>query len=103
MNYAGESAVDPAAELLRQAGATVTERMASYGAPELNHGAIAEAWTTYLRRRGLLSGDARLDARDHDLMMILVKVLRDAHVRKPDNVLDVAGYAACAARVGTGS
>lgn len=66
------------------------DRNAAYGDPAGNHGTTAALWTAYLRRRGVLTGD--LDARDVCWLNVLQKASRDAHDRRRDNLVDVAGY-----------
>ena len=66
-------------------------RQTHYGHPYDNHSNTAELWTSYLRRRGLLM--APLIARDVCMMMVLLKVSRDANLPKRDNLVDIVGYA----------
>lgn len=61
-----------------------------HGKPENTFGKIAEFWSSYL--------GVPLDAHDVTVMMVLFKVARikcGAYI--PDNYIDIAGYAACAA------
>jgi hypothetical protein len=113
-NYTGPATIPPepvtiaettdkAADLLDEAKKIVTgARRQTYGAPEDNFRVIADLWATYLRRThaGHITGVLRVEAKDVAQMMILMKVARlaespDHH----DSVVDIAGYAACAARL----
>ena len=81
-------------ETLEAAIKTVCEdRQDSYGKPEDNFEIIAELWSGYL-------GDVLLGAEDVAVMMILLKAARiRTGEYKPDNYIDIAGYAACAAEI----
>ena len=84
-------------EVLDTAIKTVCEeRQDSYGKPEDNFAIIAGLWSGYL-------GDVMLEAEDVAIMMILLKIARIRTGKfKPDNYIDIAGYAACAAEVAGG-
>lgn len=60
-----------------------------YGHPEDAFRVIAEFWTCYL--------GTEITASDVCDMMILLKVARNSFKQKHDNLVDIAGYAACAA------
>lgn len=81
-------------EILNTAIKTVCEeRQDSYGTPKDNFATIAVLWSWYL-------GDVMLEAEDVAIMMILLKIARiQTGTFKPDNYIDIAGYAACAAEV----
>lgn len=85
-------------EILNAAIKTVCEeRQDSYGTPEDNFAIIAGLWSGYL-------GDVMLEAEDVAIMMILLKIARiQTGTFKPDNYIDIAGYAACAAEVAGGA
>ena len=85
-------------EVLDTAIKTVCEeRQDSYGKPENNFAIIADLWSGYL-------GGVVLKAEDVAIMMILLKIARIRTGRfKPDNYIDIAGYAACAAEVAGGA
>ena len=85
-------------EILDTAIKTVCEdRQDSYGKPEDNFAIIAGLWSGYL-------GDVLLKAEDVAIMMILLKIARiQTGKYKPDNYIDIAGYAACAAEVAGGA
>lgn len=77
---------------LTEAQDAITERGKAYGHPLENHSATAEMWSSYLQRRYGVS--LPLDAEDVCLLNILQKVSREAHQRKHDNRVDMAGFAA---------
>jgi len=62
-----------------------------YGHPLDNHGNTARFWTEYLKRKYGVEID--LEARDVCMMMVLLKVSRDANRKREDNLVDIAGYA----------
>jgi hypothetical protein len=72
------------------------DRHADYGHPLDDFTAQAEMFTAYLRKGGKLAEDETLDYMDVAMLMILVKVARQAGMRKRDNLVDTAGYAGCA-------
>lgn len=87
--------VDKKETVLEEAARVVDGlRQASYGSPWDNHGCTAEMWTSFLRRRGILSPnvDVFLTAEDVCLMNILQKVSREANEHKRDNLVDTCGY-----------
>lgn len=99
------TSADPMAVFLDEVKATVCGARAKiYGPPEANHATIAALWQTYLHRRHELAktdvGEVRLSATDVEVMMILLKCARLAESPDhADSVRDIAGYAACLARV----
>ena len=91
------------AALLDMAKAIVGgERENQYGSPEDSFRAIAVYWTGYLRQIGLVAQDRELKSEDTALMMILLKVARQAGRGKLDNWVDIAGYAACGGEIAEG-
>lgn len=56
-------------------------------------------WNAYLDKRSVCSETGWFTDRDVSMMMILVKVARDANKPKRDNLVDIAGYARCAERL----
>lgn len=73
------------------------DRGADYGHPSVEHKRIADYWSVYIAdARGL--GDS-LTEQDVAMMMILLKIARQGHKFKLDNVIDIAGYAECAHRM----
>jgi len=65
------------------------EKRDSYGSVEQSFEAIAKAWN-------LLLHIDFIDAHDVAMMMIMLKVLRENHSAKRDNLVDICGYAKCA-------
>ena len=61
-----------------------------YGHPLDNHGNTAEFWASYLKRK--FGVEINLTGRDVCLMMVLLKISRDANRPKEDNLLDICGY-----------
>ena len=72
------------------------ERNTAYGHPADDLARIAQLWTAFLGER--LS--TPLTARDVAMQMVLLKVAREAHAPKRDNLVDIAGYARCAEMLG---
>jgi len=81
--------------ILSDASVAIDDRDDAYGNPRENHACIATLWTAFLRRRGVVVHEV-LHSRDVAMMMVLVKVARDAHHPKRDNLVDLAGYAVVA-------
>lgn len=83
-------------EILKQATDTVcTDREGQYGSPEDNFRRIADLWTTYC-------GGYSFEPKDVAMMMSLLKIARIATGKhKDDNYIDLAGYAACGAELGS--
>nr|DAE29756.1 MAG TPA: hypothetical protein [virus sp. ctyMK1] len=81
-------------ECLEEAGkAVLTDRENTYGAPEDNFKVIACLWGDYL--------GIGISPENVAHMMILLKIARTASGKyNPDNYIDIAGYAACAAEIG---
>lgn len=81
-------------ECLEAAGkAVLTDRENTYGKPEDNFKMIAYLWGDYLGIEMAPESVAH--------MMILLKIARIAGGKyNPDNYIDIAGYAACAAEIG---
>jgi len=76
-------------------------RQQDYGPPAENFYRVAQLWTAYLAGRGLIDLD-RTDGimpTDYAWMMALVKIARLEHGYHHDSVVDLAGYAACAAQI----
>ena len=91
------------AGLLDKAKAVVCgEREKQYGSPEDSFRAIADYWTVYLHQTGNLPVHRELTSEDAAIMMILLKVARQAGRGKLDNWVDIAGYAACGAEIAEG-
>ena len=66
------------------------DRNAQYGEPEDNCALIAELWTAYI--------GVELDSYDVGMLMVLFKIARlISGTYKRDSLVDLIGYAACAA------
>jgi len=76
---------------------TATDRQEDYGHPSADFDRTAAMWTAILSDR--LIPDAQVCAMDIPLCMIAVKLARQAHRHKRDNLVDIAGYARTAAMV----
>lgn len=82
-------------ECLEAAGkAVLTDRETDYGSPEDTFRDIADLWTGYLH--------FPITPKKVSNMMILLKIAKTNYGDKDDNYVDIAGYAACAAEIGTG-
>ena len=81
------------AGILKAAAEVVTvDREQQYGKPEDNFAIIAAFWQTYLGHP--------INAQDVAAMMALLKIARiKTGEYKPDNYIDLAGYAACAGEI----
>jgi hypothetical protein len=66
-----------------------TERQADYGPPPVCFERIAAMWSAYLAHT--------VTAKDAAICMALLKLGREAHRHKADNLLDAAGYIGLAA------
>lgn len=86
----GKDSLDEATRLI------YGERNSRYGPACEDFGATAEIWTAVLRRKGLLRPGAHLDAHAVALMMVGLKLSREAHLHTDDNIIDGAGYLALA-------
>lgn len=84
----------PERSILAEAAERVTGgRRDDYGPPALNARRIAKLWDAYLAdREG--GREAPVEARDVCILMILLKVARESHAPKRDNLIDIAGWAA---------
>lgn len=72
-------------------------RQSAYGHPREDFDRTAKMWTGILR--GKLQGDTEIEPEDVPLCMIAVKLARQSHQHKRDNLVDIAGYARTAAMV----
>lgn len=87
-------------DILSEADRIVSGRGESeYGHPRDNFQDIADSWSGFLHARGLLPRDAQLLPRDVAIMNVLQKAMRDGHMPKRDNLVDIAGYARTAERI----
>ncbi|MFO8012526.1 MAG: DUF4406 domain-containing protein [Phycisphaerae bacterium] len=87
----GESVLDVARRI------TAGARHSDYGPPSEDFARTAALWTAILARR-LRDGEA-VTAMDVPLCMIALKLARQVHRHKRDNLVDIAGYARTAAMV----
>jgi len=74
------------------------DREQTYGDPSINLLRIAAFWSIYLGNKG---HEITLDGEDVALMMVLLKIARQQHQFKLDNLVDAAGYLALIERVNT--
>jgi len=88
---APESLLDEAERL------TAQDRQHDYGHPSQDFARTALLWTAVLADR--LREGQHITAMDVPLCMIAVKLARQAHRHKRDNLVDIAGYARTAAMV----
>lgn len=88
-------------EILDAAAEIVTkDRNERYGEPEQSFEVIADFWATYLNACSKGGPIEFPDAHDVAVMMALMKIARIATGKaKPDNWIDLAGYAACGGEV----
>ncbi|WP_182359433.1 DUF6378 domain-containing protein [Tomitella gaofuii] len=88
--------------LAEAAGVVGGGRAEDYGAPAENSlTVVADMWMVYLSRK--FGASVLVEARDVANMMVLLKVARDAHKPKHDNLVDIAGYVALAGEMETGN
>lgn len=68
------------------------ERNESYGTPARDYAKTAQMWS------GFLTHKLRepITPKEAVLMMALLKISREAHAHKPDNLIDAHGYLMCA-------
>lgn len=71
------------------------ERQDQYGNPEDSFGTIAKLWSVYMD--STITGRKHLDVpsvqpKDVALLMTLLKIARETHTHKRDNLVDAAGY-----------
>lgn len=85
-------------QILDAARACVTgERPEDYGSPEDNFATIAELWRAYIKAKCVAPGaHVEILGEDVALMMALLKIARATTSDNMDNLIDLAGYAACA-------
>ena len=69
------------------------DREQTYGSPDVNLKRIAFFWQTYLANKTRLN-DIEITAEDVCWMMVLMKLSRQLHQSKRDNMVDAIGYIA---------
>jgi hypothetical protein len=74
------------------------DREKTYDHPSRNFDRTAALWNGYLAAK-YPEGTRTLDARDVAWMMSLLKLAREIHLHKRDNIVDFIGYAACAQKM----
>ena len=80
-------------DLLKEAHALVNaERQEDYGNPVESFARIAVLWSAYF--------DRHVTAKDVAICMALLKLSREAHRHKHDNLLDAAAYIGLASDMG---
>jgi len=82
-------------EILDTAKALINgDRQDQYGKPEDSFDTISRFWNTYLvaRTRANPTAGVTMTPKDVCIMMALLKIAREAHQDKQDNLVDVAGY-----------
>jgi hypothetical protein len=75
---------------------TSGDRRRDYDHALPNHQRIAGYWNAHLSAIGI---EGKLSPADVAMMMILLKVARQARTPKRDNLVDVAGYARCVSQI----
>lgn len=81
--------------LTEAAEVTSGDRNQAYGHALPNHRDIGYGWTGILRAKKILTGDKEIDPATCALMMAWLKIARECHAHKRDNMVDLAGYAKC--------
>ena len=77
-------------DILKEAHALINaERQDDYGSPVESFARIAVLWSAYL--------DRHVTAKDVAICMALLKLSRESHRHKKDNLLDACGYLGLAA------
>lgn len=80
------------------------DREQTYGHPAINLESIADLWQAYLRTRAKHCEDEfEMQSEDVCWMMVLLKMARQAHMHKRDNLVDAIGYIALIERLDDGS
>ena len=71
------------------------ERKDKYGKPEFSFYDITALWNWFLSERGLLDEEHQYDGLDRSdvaMMMVLLKLAREANKHSHDNIVDACGY-----------
>ena len=80
-----------------QALAVVEDRQAKYGSPQSNFADIGSLVQTVLKEK--LKDGTIVHSTDVALIMIGVKLSREAFKHSRDNIIDIIGYAECLDRI----
>ena len=87
----------PEKDILREAESLICgPRNAGYGPAELDFPLVAEMFNAFLRAK--YGDDRALDSEDVAIFMVMLKLRRQAHRSKRDNLVDAIGYLALAHR-----
>lgn len=70
------------------------DRERTYGNPGINLERIANLWNAYLCNKAMCDDDNEISAEDVAMMMTLLKIAREQHAHKEDNIIDAVGYLA---------
>ena len=90
----------PEQSILREAEDLICgPRNGTYGPAEEDFPLVADMFNAWLKARYRIDADA-LDAEDVAMFMVFLKIRRQGHQRKRDNITDAIGYLALAYRVG---
>jgi hypothetical protein len=75
------------------------DREETYGDPGVNLRRIANFWNSYLINKGMADDSFEITSEDVAMMMVLLKIARQQHQYKADNLVDAAGYLALVERI----
>lgn len=78
--------------ILEEALPLIDGKADQYGEPSQHFAAVAAGWNILVRQRPMT-------AEMIPLMMVWLKVVRESHKHKRDNLVDMAGYAALIERI----
>ena len=96
----GHNSCPTSVDVLHQALEAVKDRHVRYGDCTEQFADCSTLWTAYFRATG--RADVRFSPKDVAVLNILQKISRDSNGKAhTDNWVDVAGYAALAAEVGS--
>jgi len=73
------------------------DRERQYSPPQRDYAKTAGMWSAFLREK--LRPGVAITPEEAVLMMVLVKISREGFRHKRDNLVDGAGYLACAERI----
>ena len=75
------------------------DREQTYGHPSKNFDATAALWNGFMNAREIAGKSVDLDCFDVAWMMTLLKMARELHQHKRDNIVDFIGYAGCIQKI----